>query len=118
MDQPSQPGSNNEGEFCKNLEDIKEKLNSHLKRRMQENTHQRKSAEPVTSNKVKRSKKIDRSASVDNQEPEDTVIEAHDGPQDNKREPDILSEILNEKKLSLMQDPSVTEFLRKLYTKR
>uniref|UniRef100_A0A6M2DJM9 Putative product n=1 Tax=Xenopsylla cheopis TaxID=163159 RepID=A0A6M2DJM9_XENCH len=118
MDPATVASSSSEGELGKNFEDIKEKLNNHLKRRMQENIQHRKSVDSATTSKVKRSKKMHRSASVDNQELEESIIETNDGPQDNKREPDILSEILNEKKLSLMQDPTVLSFLQKLCMQR
>jgi hypothetical protein len=109
----------------KNETKIKEKLNNHVKKRLQDNDEDKK---PVKKPKMKKDKPRTTTepeySPQANQPQEDSGpsvsalhILLHTNEKDNNRKPDMLTSILNQKKKSLMQDPEVIQFLKNILDK-
>ena len=106
----------------KNETKIKEKLNIHVKKRLQE-TNDKK---PVKKMKVKKEKtnlNIERNSSVE-EEPFHPATSAlqnllhNTNDREKSQKPDVLTKILNQKKKTLMQDPEVVQFLKNILDKK
>lgn len=83
----------------------REKLNSHVKKRM---------SSPAT-NQTKKVKRVSKKSDTEDSEAKQDET-SREKTHEKNHKPDMLTTIINQKKLSLMKDREIVEFLKKFAT--